>query len=157
MGHADLTRGQGFRAINGQPVVRVAEETLKAGSQLVATWTSLEPIVTQLISQVREKVHLDDYTAPEALKLLQACGNVVQKLGSTGASLLRAAEGQSKLALLLEAGTVARPAPKAMSEKQMAVLVIETVKRIATETGGPCPICTKTIEVEPPDPPPVAA
>jgi hypothetical protein len=137
----DLTAASGLTALSGRPVVEVADATLKAGASLVRDWEALRPIVSSLIKKVQAEVDRDDFKAGEAAKLLSTCATVTQKLGAAGTSVLRASEGMSKLALLLDAGRVRRASPTQMTEKQLAAVVLETATKIVKRTGK-CPICT---------------
>lgn len=146
--HADLTRGDGFRAVNGQPIVEIAQTTLRSGASLVAVWDELEPIVRSLIGRVRTFVDSDAPLKPvETTKLLSQCAGVVQKLSHTGQGILRASEGLSKLALLMDAGKVKRAHPSELTQKQLAGVLVETLKKLGDD--GPCPLChtAKAIDV----------
>jgi hypothetical protein len=137
----DLTAASGLTALSGRPVVEVADATLKAGASLVRDWEELRPIVSSLIKKVRREVDADDFKPGEAAKLLSTCATVTQKVGAAATSVLRASEGMSKLALLLDAGRVTRTRPTQMTEKQLAAVVLETATKIVKRTGR-CPICT---------------
>ena len=136
----DLTAASGLTALSGKPVQEVAAATLKAGKSLLAEWEQLEPIVKQLIRRVKEHCEHEKIRGPEALKALASCATVVQKLGAAGTSVLRASEGMSKLALLLDAGTVRRSRPSEMTEKQLLDTLIAFGKRLHKE-GKPCLWC----------------
>ena len=136
----DLTAASGLTALSGKPVAEVADATLKAGASLVRDWDELRPIVQQLIRRVRTHCEHTSIQGPEALKALSTCATVVQKVGAAATSVLRASEGMSKLALLLDAGRVRRAAPNQLTEKQLAAVVLEAAKKIVEKTGR-CPIC----------------
>jgi hypothetical protein len=137
----DLTAASGLTALSGRPVLEVADATLKAGASLVHDWEQLRPIVRALIKKVQAEVDADDFKPGEAAKLLSTCATVVQKVGAASTGVLRASEGMSKLALLLDAGRVKRTQPAQMTEKQLAAVVLETAAKIVKKTGR-CPICT---------------
>ena len=130
--------------MNGRRVVDVARETLDAAEALTRPWRKLAPIIEQLTERVQAQVTADEFEGYEAAKLLNLCASVVQKVGQASGGMLRASDGLHKLALLLSGG-IERPSPKTLTEKQMAQLVIETVKRLAKEQGR-CPVCeVKTV------------
>lgn len=143
----DLTNGH-FHKLTGQPVVDIAKATLEAGSSLVDAWRRLEPIVRSLTAKVQVMAD-GELTGPEAAKLLGMAANVVQKVGAASQGMLRASDGMQRLALLLDGG-VQRVSPKALTEKQLASLVLETARQIAKDRGA-CPICADTpVDVTPP-------
>jgi predicted RecB family endonuclease len=136
----DLTAASGLSQLSGRPVVEVADATLAAGKSLLAEWQQLEPIVKQLIRRVRDHCEHEKIQGAEALKALAQCASVVQKLGAAGTSVLRASEGMSKLALLLDAGRIRRAHPKDQSQKQLAATFLELGAQIVKKTGR-CPLC----------------
>lgn len=136
--------------LNGQRVVDVAETTLAAGKSMVAHWEGLEPIVGELTKRVRKYVEASgaDMQPQEASKLLVTAASVVDKLAKAAQQMIRASEGQSRLAVLLSGGVPKRADPAAMSEKQLVGVVLEVAKRLKKESGT-CPVCTgAAIEVE---------
>ena len=145
----DLTHGH-FPQLTGKPVVEIAQATLAAGASLVQAWRDLEPIVRSLTAKVKVMAE-GELTGHEAAKLLGQAANVVQKVGAASQGMLRASDGMQRLALLLDEG-VQRVNPKAMSEKQLASLVLETAKQIAKDRGA-CPICADTPTDVTPAPP----
>lgn len=149
-GHADLVRAEGFRAVNGQKYSDVARTTLESGASMVAVWDDLEPICKQLVTRVRTHVDSDEgqQLSPTATtKLLMACASVVAKVGTASQGMLRASEGLQKLALLMDLGTVKRKHPSELTQKQLAGLLVETLKKLGED--GPCPVCKaeKALEV----------
>lgn len=136
----DLTAATGLTALSGTPVAQVAAATLAAGAALVAEWRELEPIVKQLIRRVRYTVEHEHIKDAEALHALAMTATVVAKVGAASTGILRASEGMSKLALLLDAGRVRRSHPGELTEKQLAAVVLETAKKIVDRTGR-CPLC----------------
>jgi hypothetical protein len=136
----DLTAASGLTQLSGRPVVEVADATLKAGASLLTEWHELEPIVKQLIRRVREHCEHEKITGVEAMKALAQCASVVQKLGAAGTSVLRASEGMSKLALLLDAGRLRRAHPRDQSQQQLAATFLELAGQIVKKTGR-CPFC----------------
>jgi hypothetical protein len=142
----DLTQVS-FRSVNGAPITEIAESTLKAGGSMVDTWTRLEPLVQQLISRLSDTVddaaHLD---TNEAATLLGLCATVVQKVGNAAQGVLKASEGLSKLSVLLAAGRGTRKPPSEMSQRQLAAVLVETLKKLGTE--GPCPVCHATPAID---------
>jgi hypothetical protein len=136
----DLTAASGLTQLSGRPVVEVADATLKAGTSLVQTWTELEPITKQLIRRLREHCEHKQIQGPEALKALAMTATVVQKVGAAAANVLRASEGMSKLALLLDAGRLRRAHPRDQSQQQLAATFLELAGQIVKKTGR-CPFC----------------
>lgn len=141
----DLTRVS-LPAVNGQPVVEIAEATLKSGARMAAAWDALEPVVRTLTVKVQAYCNQDEIQGKEAAQLLDRVASVIHKVGAASTGMLRSSEGLARLSVLLDAGRVRRTQPEAMTQKQLAATVIETVKRIAKDTGS-CPICTETVEV----------
>ena len=139
----DLLQPQ-IAGLNGRPVVEVAKATLDAGSSFIQSWRDLEPIVKKLTKVVSDFVNDTEIDPMEAAKLLSLTASVVQKVGQAATTVLRASEGQSRLAILMEGGTQ-RVQPKAMTEKQLVETVLATARKIQAETGS-CPVCVKTIE-----------
>jgi len=145
----DLTQAQGNGALSGREVADVQQATLKAGRALLETWSDLEPIVKKLVKVVRTFVDDDDeIDGAGATKLLSQCATVVQRVGAAAVGVLRASEGMTKLALLLDVGSPKRKAPEAMTQKQLIGVVLEAVKQ-SWRAGTPCPTCgtTKPVEV----------
>jgi hypothetical protein len=141
----DLTQSVGLSGLNGRPVVDVARATLDAGASLVQAWRDLEPIARKLTTKMSAYVEEDDFDGVEGVKLLSLCASVTQKMGQAATMMLRASEGQSRLALLMEGG-VKRTEPKQMTEKQLTGVVIGVARRLQKETGV-CPICSEqTVE-----------
>jgi hypothetical protein len=136
----DLTAASGLTQLSGRPVVEVADATLKAGKSLLAEWHELEPIVKQLIRRVREHCEHERIQGAEAMKALAQCATVVQKIGAASTGVLRASEGLSKLALLLDAGRTRRLSPQDQSQKQLAATFLELGAQIVKKTGR-CPLC----------------
>ena len=143
-GRTDLTRVS-LPAINGQPVLTVAEATLKSGAAMVAAWDALEPIVRTLTVKVDAYTQRDEVQGKDAAKLLEQCATVLHKVGAAASNMLRASEGLSKLYVLVDAGRMQRAQPTAMTQKQLAATVIETCRTIKRESGA-CPVCTETID-----------
>jgi hypothetical protein len=136
----DLTAASGLTALSGRPVVEVADATLKAGQSLIAEWTEFRPMVRALTKKVAREIERDDFQPGEAARLLSAIATVTQKIGAAATSVLRASEGMSKLALLLDAGRTRRLDPKDQSQKQLAVTFLELGSQIVKKTGR-CPLC----------------
>lgn len=133
---------------DGRRVQEVSETTLTHAATLIETWAGLEPIVKQLIAQVRTSIEAGEIDAKEAPNLLAVCGRVVQQVGAAATAVMRASEGQQRLALLMD-GTRERSAPAQMTEKQLVGVVLEVAQRLKRESGV-CPVCTaKPIDVTP--------
>lgn len=143
----DLTAASGLTALSGRPVLEVADATLKAGASLVHDWDQLRPIVRALIKKVQAEVDADDFKPGEAAKLLSTCATVVQKVGAASTGVLRASEGMSKLALLLDAGKVKRADPRVLTEKQLLATLLATLKAFQ-RPGKPCIQCGHPIPIE---------
>jgi hypothetical protein len=141
---ADTT---GLSQLSGQPVVAVSQATLKAASSLIATWEELEPIVKALIGKVKAYAGDPAVDREDAAKLLSSVASVVQKVAMASTGVLRASEGMSKLALLLDVGRVQRVAPGKQTEKQLIGTVIEAVKRLVIP-GKQCPACHALVPLE---------
>jgi hypothetical protein len=133
----DLT-AVSLRGVNGQPIVAIAESTLQAGGSMVDTWRRLEPMVRTLTDRVASGLEDDALNPKEAAQLLQLCANVVHKVGSASVGMLKAADGLSKLSLLLSVGKTTRRSPAEMSQSQLASLLVETLKKLGD--AGPCPL-----------------
>jgi hypothetical protein len=140
----DLTAGKGLSALSGQRVVDLARTTLDAGEALVATWTDLEPIVKALIAKVRRHAEQPAVAEEKAVGLLRECANVSARLSQAATSVLRASEGQVRLAVLLEGPRPQRRAPGELTERQLVAVVLETARRVKVEQGT-CPLCTTTV------------
>ena len=143
----DLTAATGITQLSGRPVQEVADATLKAGASLVQTWTDLEPIVKALTKKVHAEVEADDFKPGEAARLLSLCATVSQKVGAASTGVLRASEGMSKLALLLDAGRVQRVHPREMTQKQLLQTMVATLKAVQ-RPGKPCIQCGHPIPIE---------
>ena len=139
MATADLTTVS-YRSINGQSVVAVAESTLAAGASMVDAWHQLEPLVRTLTKRVGASLKSHKRTPAEDAKLLSLCATVIHRVGGAAQGVLRATEGQAKLAVLLQAGQAPRKAASQLTEKQLAGVVLEAAKRIVEKTGR-CPVC----------------
>ena len=127
-------------------MVEVAKLTLETGMRQVKAWEDMEPVATMLIARLKEAVDTPEYDANEAADLLTKCSKAMLTLQQTSRSLLQATEGLTRLAVLVEGPKIERSDPKRMTEKQMASIVVETVKKMAKDTGI-CPVCTKTVEI----------
>lgn len=132
--------------LNARPVDEVAAATLKTGAAIIAYWDELEPIAKELIGLVKERVQNKALTAQltpsQVTSLLATMANVVDKMAKAGQAVLKSSEGQARLHLLLTGGVPKRDA-KAMSEKQLAAVVIAAARRFRDESGV-CPVCTAT-------------
>jgi hypothetical protein len=144
----DLTNLHGrLDGLTGRPMVEVARATLDAGSSLVAAWRDLEPVVRTLTKKVRRYAERPTVEDEKAARLLGQCARVVQQVGAAAQGILRATEGQARLALLLEGGRPQRVAPAQLTERQLVSVVMEVAKKVKQE-GGVCPVCTTTVEVK---------
>src|SRR5262249_40300477 len=111
-----------------------------AGEGMVGAWTELEPIVRKLTSLVRQRVDVGDFDGKEALMLLRECAGVAARVSQAATGVLRASEGQVRLAVLLEGPKPTRKEPGAMTEKQLVGVVLAMARRLKEEQGG-CPVC----------------
>jgi hypothetical protein len=141
----DLTASSGLTRLSGERVVDLARKTLDAGESMVGTWSETEPILRKLTQVVRAQVERDAFEAKEALSLLRECAMVAQRVSQAATAVLRASEGQVRLAVLLDGGRPERARPGEMTEKQLVGVVLATARRIKDERGS-CPVCTATIE-----------
>src|SRR5262249_28283007 len=133
-----------YRSINGESVVQVAESTLSAGASMIDAWRQLEPLVRTLTKKVGASLKSQKRTPAEDAKLLALCATVIHRVGSAAQGVLRATEGQAKLAVLLQAGQAPRRAASQLTEKQLAGIVLEAAKKIVERTGR-CPVCMPII------------
>jgi hypothetical protein len=136
----DLTAATGLTRLSGERVVDLARKTLDAGESMVGAWTETEPILRKLTAVVREQVETGDYEPKLALSLLRECATVAQRVSQAATSVLRASEGQVRLAVLLEGPRPRERHPAEMTEQQLAAVVLATARRIKDERGH-CPVC----------------
>ena len=140
----DLTAARGLTSLSGQRVVDVARKTLDASERLIGAWDELEPIVRTLIGKVRTYAETADLEAKEATGLLTAVSAVASRVGTAATSVMRASEGQVRLAVLIEGPKPQRKAPGELTEKQLVAVVLETARKLKQEQGA-CPVCTTTV------------
>src|SRR5215469_1352481 len=136
----DLTATHGLTRLSGERVVDLARKTLDAGEGMVGAWTELEPIVRKLTSLVRQRVDVGDFDGKEALMLLRECAGVAARVSQAATGVLRASEGQVRLAVLLEGPKPTRKEPGAMTERQLVGVVLAMARRLKEEQGV-CPVC----------------
>jgi hypothetical protein len=129
-------------ALNGKDIADVAKATLDVGQSMLAHWTELEPIVKQLTQLVRAEVANDEIKNPT--RMLADVAGVVEKITRASGSVTKAAEGLARLTVLVMGGVPQRADPRQLSEKQLAGIVVEAVKRIKADTGV-CPICAPAV------------
>src|SRR5262245_47991104 len=91
----------GLSALNDQPLVEVAKATLETARSILRSWDDLEPIVRALVSKVRAHVDSKDVKPADAARLLSTTARVVQQLAAASQGVMRAADGEHRLALLL--------------------------------------------------------
>lgn len=144
----DLTAARGLAGLSGARIIDVGNATLDAGATLIKRWAELEPLVQTLTEKVKRHAEAEEVQGEDAARLLNLCASVSQKVGAAATNVLRASEGQARLALLLAGPKAEKPSPTKMSEKQLAAVVLEAAKQIAADTGS-CPVCTVTHEVKP--------
>jgi hypothetical protein len=138
----DLTAARGLTSLSGERVVDVARKTLDASERLIGAWDELEPIVRSLL--VKVKAHADSDLDPgEATALLRDIATVASRVGTAATAVMRASEGQVRLAVLIEGPKPQRRSATDMTEKQLVSVMVETLKKVATEQGI-CPVCTKS-------------
>jgi len=143
----DLCAQTGLAQLSGQRVVELARKTMDTAETLVGTWADLEPIVKVLIGRVKEYAQRPEVEAVTATKLLRECATVSSQLSSAATGVLRASEGQVRVAVLLEGPTPQRVAPEQLTEKQLVAIVLETVKKMKAESGS-CPVCSVVVVAE---------
>ena len=134
----DLT-AVSLRSVNGESVVAIADATLKSGASMLRTWDEFEPIVRDLTTKLATYARSDEVESGKAARLLSLSASVVQKLGQAAQGMLRTSEGLSKLSLLLDVGRVKRRHPSEMTQKELAGVLVETLKKLGAD--GPCPVC----------------
>lgn len=142
-----LADPDGLTRLSGQPVAEVSRATLKAGRTLVAAWERLEPVVTKLTELVQAEVDAGELEDPA--KLLGQCASVIQKLSMASTGVLRASEGMTKLAMLLDVhnGHAVRRSPAEQSQKQLIAAVVGTVQKLVIP-GKQCPACHVLVPVD---------
>jgi len=131
--------------VNGQRIVDVAKSTLDASETLVGTWTTLEPIVKRLITKVAAYADGADVQAAAATTLLKDVAGVTRAVAQAATAVMRASEGQARLAVLIAGPQPKRLQKETMTERQLVAVVMETARTMRRETGGPCPLCTRTL------------
>ena len=144
---SEVNNGHNYAGINGKPMLEVAEATLKMASEQIGHWNELEPVVRSLISKVKGCVDSPDYKDDEAADLLVKCANSLKTLQNVATSFVKVSDGMTRLAFMVEGPRLEKQRPSSMTEKQMASIVVETVKKMAKDAKI-CPVCTRTIEVE---------
>jgi len=142
-----LVDPDGLTRLSGQPVADVSRATLEAGKSLVAAWTDLEPVVRKMTEVVRAYAEDEQVKPKEAMILLSQCAGVIQKLSMASTGVLRASEGMSKLALLLDAGTIKQSRPADMTQKQLVGAVVSTVQKLVIP-GKQCPACHVLVPID---------
>jgi hypothetical protein len=125
--------------VNGQRIVDVARSTLDAAETLVTTWTSLEPVVKSLIPKVRAYAEREDVDARDATTLLKDVAGVTRAVASAATAVMRASEGQARLAVLIAGPKIERKGAGELTERQLVAVVIETARRMKDEHGV-CPL-----------------
>jgi hypothetical protein len=143
----DLTASTGLTRLSGERVVDLARKTLDAGESMVGAWSETEPILRKLTAVVRKQVDDEQFEPKLALSLLRECAAVAQRVSQAATSVLRASEGQVRLAVLLEGPRPRQTHPAEMTEKQLVAVVLATARRIKDEQGA-CPVCAPpTVDV----------
>src|SRR5215475_7789832 len=140
----DLTEARGLTSLSGERVVDVARKTLDASERLIGAWDELEPIVRGLLGKVRTYAESDDVHTKDAAALLRDIATVAALVGSAATGVMRASEGQVRLAVLIEGPKPTRKAPGELTEKQLVSVVLETARKVKQEQGI-CPLCTTTV------------
>lgn len=139
----DLTATTGLSALSGERVVDIGVKTLDAAERLIATWDDTEPLLKRLIGKVKAFVESPDVDEHYAVKVLGEVAQASRAMANSAGMVLRAADGMTRLALLLSNPTQQK-APSDLTEKQLVGVVLETAKRIKREQGH-CPLCTETV------------
>jgi len=139
----DLTAQRGLGSLSGERVVDIGKRTLDASERLIGAWDELEPIVRTLIGKVKTYAESEGVEAGEATALLTAIATVASRIGTAATSVMRASEGQVRLAVLIEGPKPQRRAPHEMTEKQLVRTMVETLRLVAKDQGT-CPVCTTT-------------
>lgn len=137
----DLTASHGLGSLSGQRVVDIGRKTLDASERLIGAWDELEPIVRILIGKVKAFAERPEVETVLAAKLLSEIATVASRIGTAATSVMRASEGQIRLAVLIEGPRPEKRHPSEMTERQLVNVVLETAKRIMREQGGVCPVC----------------
>jgi len=139
----DLTAPQGLEALSGERMVDVARRTLDASDRMLGTWDELEPIAKTLVGMVRDYVAQKKADIADGAKLLGQVANVSAKIATAATQVMRASEGQTRLALLVAGpGATRRPASE-QSQAELLSAMVAIFKRAWTETGV-CPTCHAT-------------
>jgi hypothetical protein len=139
----DLTAQRGLGSLSGERVVDIGKRTLDASERLIGAWDELEPIVRTLIAKARTYAERDEVEAAEATALLTSIASVASKIATAATSVMRASEGQVRLAVLIEGPKPQRRQPHEMTEKQLVTVMVETLRKVAKDQGT-CPVCTTT-------------
>ena len=142
----DLTEARGLTSLSGERVVDVARKTLDASERLIGAWDELEPIVRGLLGKVRTYAESDDVHTKDAAALLRDIATVASRVGTAATAVMRASEGQVRLAVLIEGPKPTRKTPGELTEKQLVAVVLETARKVKQEQGI-CPLCTTTTVV----------
>lgn len=145
-GASDLTATSGLEALSGQRVVDIGRKTLEAADRLVGTWADLEPLAKLLITRLKAHVEQTPTDMVLATKLLTEVSRVSHAIAAAATNVMRAGDGQIRLAVLLEGPPQTRKQPSELTEKQLVGVVLETARRIKAEQGT-CPLCTTTVDV----------
>jgi len=136
----DLTAARGLEALSGERMVDVARRTLDASDRLLGTWDALEPIAKTLIGMVRAYVDQKQADIADGAKLLGQVANVSAKMATAATQVMRASEGQTRLALLVAGPSATRKPASEHTEKQLLDAMVLIFRRAWTETGV-CPTC----------------
>lgn len=140
----DLTAERGLTHLSGQRVVDIGRRTMDAAERLIGTWEDAEPLIKLLLAKVKTFAENPDVQDVKAAALLRDAATVSQRVANAATAVLRASEGQVRLAVLLEGPRPQRAQPGQMTEKQLVGAVLETVRKIKAEQGA-CPVCTTTV------------
>jgi hypothetical protein len=137
---ADLTAAHGLEALDGARMVDVARRTLDASERMVGAWAELEPIVRTLIGLVRAHLDAEKSAIKDGAALLGQVASVTVKIATAAGAVLRASEGQTRLALLVAGPGATRTPVGERTEKQLLEAMVLIFRRTWTETGV-CPTC----------------
>ena len=128
----------------------VAQATLRAGRQCIRNYREFDPLVRDLVTEVRtrlarirsaeEGADTDRATANFYLDTLTKSATILDKLSKSSQSFLRSSDALERLGIFMQGGRKDAPDARKMTEKQMAAVVIETCKRLRDERGV-CPVC----------------
>jgi hypothetical protein len=142
----DLTAARGLEALDGARMVDVARRTLDASERMVGAWEELEPIVRRLIALVRGYLDQETAALKDGAVLLGQVASVTVKIATAAGAVLRASEGQTRLALLVAGPGATRKPVGERTEKQLLEAMVLIFRRAWRETGV-CPTCQTTAPI----------